>query len=112
MSAESVPGRSDKSLDTVFFDRRELEVILRLYGRKVASGEWRDYGIESSAEYVSFNIHRRTSEAPLYRVEKRPSLSRKQGAFAVYNAAGMILKRGHELPQVLSVLDKTKLDIV
>jgi len=96
----------------VFFERRELELILRLYGRKVAAGEWRDYGLDSQADAVAFCIFRRTSEAPLYRIEKRPSLARKQGAFAVLNQNGMILKRGHELAPVLAVLDKTKFDVI
>ena len=96
----------------VFFERKELELILRLYGRKVASGDWRDYSIDSGAEAVAFSIFRRSSEAPLYRIEKRPSLARKQGAFAVYNQSGMVLKRGRELAPVLAVLDKTKLDVV
>ncbi len=96
----------------VFFERRELELILRLYGRQVAQGEWRDYGIDQLAEAVVFNIFRRSNEAPLYRIEKRPALARKQGAFCVMNQAGMILKRGRELGPVLAVLDKKKLDIV
>lgn len=96
----------------VFFERRELELILRLYGRKVASGDWRDYGIDSLPDVVAFNIFRRTGEAPVYRIEKRPSLARKQGAFAVFNQNGMVLKRGRELEPVLSVLDKTKLDVI
>ncbi|ESQ75715.1 DUF2794 domain-containing protein [Asticcacaulis sp. AC402] len=96
----------------VFFDRRELELILRLYGRNVASGDWRDYAIDSFSDAVSFNIFRRTNESPLYRIEKRPALSRRQGAFAIFNQAGMILKRGRELGPVLSVLDKTRFDVI
>lgn len=96
----------------VFFERQELDLILRLYGRKVAAGDWRDYAIDTFADAVSFNVFRRASEAPLYRIEKRPSLSRKQGAFAVFNQAGMILKRGRDLGPVLGVLDKTKFDVI
>ncbi|HVZ30180.1 MAG TPA: DUF2794 domain-containing protein [Asticcacaulis sp.] len=96
----------------VFFERKELELILRLYGRKVAAGDWRDYSIDSLREVVVFNVFRRTSEAPLYRIEKRPALARKQGAFAVFNQAGLVLKRGRELGPVLTVLDKTKFDVV
>ena len=96
----------------VFFERKELELILRLYGRKVASGDWRDYSIDTLGEAVAFCIFRRSSEAPLYRIEKRPALSRKQGAFAVFNQSGMVLKRGRELGPVLAVLDKSKFDIV
>lgn len=91
----------------VSFDRRELGEILRLYGRKVAAGEWRDYAIDFSAQRAVFSIFRRTSEAPLYRVEKNPALARRQGAYAVLTAAGMILRRGNDLQRVISVLEKT-----
>ncbi|MBV9043724.1 MAG: DUF2794 domain-containing protein, partial [Alphaproteobacteria bacterium] len=40
------------------------------------------------------------------RVEKRPKLRERQGMYAVIDAAGQILKRGHELVQVLRVFDK------
>lgn len=96
----------------VFFERKELELILRLYGRKVAAGDWRDYSIDALGDAVAFCVFRRSSEAPLYRIEKRPALARKQGAFAVFNQAGLVLKRGRELAPVLAVLDKTKFDIV
>lgn len=96
----------------VFFERRELELILRLYGRQVAVGEWRDYAIDQLTDAVAFNIFRRSGEAPFYRIEKRPALARKQGAFAVFNQAGMVLKRGRELAPVLTVLDKRRFDVL
>lgn len=97
--------------ETVTFDRHELRDILNLYGRKVAEGEWRDYAIDFSRETATFSIFRRASECPLYRVEKTPKLARKQGAFSVVTATGLILKRGHELRRVLDVLDR-KLKLV
>jgi hypothetical protein len=105
-------GASQPLKGPVFFERRELELILRLYGRQVAAGEWRDYGIDQLSEAVAFNIFRRAGEAPFYRIEKRPSLARKQGAFALFNQAGLILKRGRELGPVLAVLDKRKFDVL
>jgi hypothetical protein len=96
----------------VFFDRRELDLILRVYGRMVAAGEWRDYGMDALKEAAVFSVFRRTSEAPLYRIEKRPALARKQGAFAVIGHGGVILKRGHELEQVLKVFDGKKFRVV
>ncbi|MGA9659878.1 MAG: DUF2794 domain-containing protein [Asticcacaulis sp.] len=96
----------------VFFERKELDQILRLYGRRVAAGDWRDYGIDMQKEAVVFNVFRRSHESPLYRIEKRPSLARKQGAFALFNQAGLILKRGRELAPLLAVLDKPKFDVL
>jgi len=90
----------------VSFDRRELGEILRLYGRKVAAGEWRDYALDFTPQRAVFSIFRRTSEAPLYRVEKNPALARKQGAYSVVAATGLVLRRGNDLARVISVLEK------
>jgi hypothetical protein len=90
----------------VRFDRAELGRILTLYGRMVAAGEWRDYAIDFKDDVAVFSIFRRTSEMSLYRVEKRPKLRERQGMYAVIDAAGHILKRGHDLANVLRVFDK------
>ena len=76
----------------VAFDRRELNAILNVYGRKVAAGEWRDYAMDFGRETASFSVFRRSSEVPLYRIEKCPKLARKQGAWSVVSAQGLILK--------------------
>jgi hypothetical protein len=96
----------------VFFERRELERLLRLYGRMVAAGEWRDYAIDGLREAAVFSVFRRSAEAPAYRIEKRPALARRQGAWAVIGQGEMILRRGHELEQVLRVFDKGRLTVV
>ena len=91
---------------TVFFTRQEFTAILDLYGRKVAAGEWRDYAIDFGREKAVFSVFRRSSEVPLYRIEKNPRLARRQGAYSVIAATGLILKRGHDLSRVLGVLEK------
>jgi hypothetical protein len=96
----------------VFFERRELNSLLRLYGRMVAGGEWRDYGIDGLRDCAVFSVFRRASEAPLYRIEKRPALAGRQGAWAVIGQGGMVLKRGHELDQVLKLFDKGRFKVV
>ncbi|MFC7705848.1 DUF2794 domain-containing protein [Plastorhodobacter daqingensis] len=88
------------------FDRHELGAILTLYGRMVAAGEWRDYGISCLRDMAVFSIFRRTAEHPLYRIEKRPRLRNRQGMYAVVAMDGQILKRGHDLPTVLRVLER------
>lgn len=89
------------------FDRRELNDILALYGRKVAAGEWRDYAIDFERDKAVFSVFRRASEIPLYRIEKQPRLARRQGTYSIVTAAGLVLKRGHELRRVLGTLEKT-----
>jgi hypothetical protein len=91
---------------TVRFNRAELNTILRLYGRMVAAGEWRDYAMDFMRERAVFSVFRRSSEVPLYRIEKNPALAGKQGAYSVVAPGGLIMKRGHELDRVLRVLDK------
>lgn len=94
-------------LEPVRFDRRELDQILRLYGRMVAANEWRDYAIDHLTDRAVFSVFRRTSEVPLFQIVKDPKLARRQGAFAVISAGGRILKRGQELGRVLGVFDRT-----
>lgn len=95
----------------VTFHRRELDRILRVYGFMVAAGEWRDYAIDHLSDRAVFSVFRRASEMPLFQIVKTPSLARRQGAWAVISASGMILKRGHDLEPVLAVFDK-KLRVV
>jgi hypothetical protein len=90
----------------IAFDRKELNLILNLYGMQVAEGDWRDYAMDFGREVATFSIFRRTSEVPLYRIVKNPGLARKQGLYAVIAQGGLILKRGHDLAQVLRVLIK------
>lgn len=92
--------------EQVSFDRLELSAILSLYGRMVAAGEWRDYGISCLSEVAVFSIFRRTAENPLYRIEKRPKMRSKQGLYALIGAQGQVLRRGHDLAGVLRVLER------
>ena len=96
----------DKDPLPITFHRRELDAILRIYGRMVGEGEWRDYAIDHLKDKAVFAVFKRSGEMPLYRIEKNPKLAAKQGAFSVIDVNGRILKRGHELPQVLKVFDK------
>lgn len=90
----------------VAFDRRELNLILTVYGEKVALGEWRDYAIDFGRDSATFSVFRRASEVPLYRIVKDPALARRQGVYSVIAQGGYILKRSHDLAQVLKALLK------
>ena len=101
-----IPLAAAQAPEQVAFDRTELGQILTLYGRMVALGEWRDYGISHLREVAVFSIFRRTAENPIYRIEKRPKLRNKQGLYAVIGMDGQILKRGNDLRGVLQVLER------
>jgi len=105
VAGQSAPGQFTKAGPAVSFDRHELTAILNLYGRKVASGEWRDYAMDFLRERALFSIYKRSSERPLYIIEKNPKFRHRQGQYMVMNQEGRILKRGHDLPAVLRVLD-------
>lgn len=96
----------------ISFHRRELGLILSVYGRMVAAGEWRDYAIDHLRDAAVFSVFRRASEAPLYRIEKRPKLAQRQGAYAVVALDGQVLKRGRELEPVLRVFDRKLVKLV
>ncbi|RST30884.1 DUF2794 domain-containing protein [Sphingomonas ginkgonis] len=94
------------------FDRAELQRILDLYGRMVAAGHWRDYAMDFSTDVASFAAFRRAAERPEIRIEKRPALRQKQGAWALISEHGAVLKRGHELQPVLAPLERRLLRLI
>lgn len=110
--AASQRGSSGVVSPRIWFNRRELDLILHIYGRLVSEGECRDYAIGAFRDHAVFCMHRRASEAPTWTVEKRPEMARRQGAFSVTNATGQILKRGHDLAQVLRVFERKRFDVV
>jgi hypothetical protein len=94
------------------FDRQELMRILDLYGRMVAAGHWRDYALRIDPDVAVFAAYRRHTERPEVRIEKRPALRSKQGAFALISEHGAVLKRGHELAPVLAPLERRLMRLV
>jgi len=106
----SVHGTANDA--AVVFERAELQDILNVYGRMVVAGIWRDYAIGFSRVTATFDIYRRSSELPLYSITKTPHLARRQGAYAVFGMGGQVLKRGHDLKQVLKVFDRKRFQVV
>ena len=100
------------TMDVVSYQRDELSIILALYGKMVAAGEWRDYGISALKDQAVFSIFRHTAEFPIYRIEKNPKLASKQGQYSVVGMDGRILKRGRDLKNVLSVLERKMIRVV
>ena len=106
MNVQSFVSASPSALDRVSFDRRELGAILSVYGRFVAAGHWRDYGISCLRQRAVFSVFRHAAENPLYRIEKIPKQRLRQGLYALYGADGQVLKRGATLSQVLAPLER------
>ena len=106
------PHEAQPQSGTVFVERRELDLILRVYGRMVAQGEWRDYAMVGHKDFAEFAVFRRSGDAPFYRIEKRPALQVRQGQWAIIGEGGQILKRGRDLAQALRVFDGRKFQVV
>jgi hypothetical protein len=112
MTLDAAPHPRPNAARCVFFNRLELNQLLQLYGRMVAAGHWRDYAIDGLKDAAVFSVFRRASEAPIYRIEKHPALAARQGAWTVTAQGGLILRRGHELAQVLRVFDRARFAVV
>ena len=108
----STPRTPPSSPEVVSYHRTELAVILSLYGRMVAAGEWRDYGISSLRDFAVFSVFRHTAENPVYRIEKHPKLANKQGMYSVVGMDGRVLKRGRDLKTVLAVLERKMIRVI
>ncbi|HVX82430.1 MAG TPA: DUF2794 domain-containing protein [Devosiaceae bacterium] len=96
---------SGRAPAAVRFNRRELQAILNIYGRQVAQGTWRDYAIDFLKDRALFSIYRNHSERPIYVIEKNPKNRERQGQFMLISQHGRVLKRGHEIDNVLRVLE-------
>lgn len=112
MSVVTPFPRRDRREAVATFDRIELQRILDLYGRMVAAGHWRDYGLSFHPEVATFAAFRRATERPEARIEKRPQLRLKQGAFALIGEHGAVLRRGHDLAGVLAPLERRLMRLV
>lgn len=104
-------GPSNRQPSQVAFNRQELSLILNVYGQMVSNGEWKDYAMDFLKDKAIFSIYRKATEHALYKIEKVPALRNKQGQFAVIAPGGLILKRGHDLKNVLRVFDKQRFKI-
>ena len=100
--------KTRRNLAPVSFNRKELSIILNIYGQMVAKGEWKDYAIDMLADRAVFSVYRRATETPLYQINKRPTMRAKQGQYSIVAPGGLILKRGHDLKNVLRVFDKAR----
>ncbi|MCH1568311.1 MAG: DUF2794 domain-containing protein [Alphaproteobacteria bacterium] len=96
----------------VMWTRDELTVLLNVYGRMVAAGIWRDYAINDGRDAACFSIFRRSSEVPLFRVDKIPGLKRKQGQYVLRALDGRILRRGQDLSALMRFFDRKTLHVI
>ena len=101
-------NRELKAVKITSFTRDELNHILTVYGRKVVTGEWRDYAVDTLKDRAIFSVYRKCNELPQYTIHKLPKLKSRGKMYQITGSDGRVLKRGSELPLMLKILDKNK----
>ena len=104
--------RAAKAHARIMWTRPELSILLNIYGRQVAAGHWRDYAMSDGKEAAIFSMFRRASEVALYKVEKIPTLRRKQGQYVLSGMEGRVLRRGHDLEAVLRFFERKNMRLI
>ena len=88
-----------------FFNKKELQEILNLYGSMVSAGEWKDYGIFMGKYIISFEIYRKATENPLFQILK--ILNQKdKNKYQLKDSSGLVIKISDNLNSILKIISK------
>ena len=85
-----------------FFNKSELKIILNLYAKMVSKGFWKDYGLNISKEEVSFNVYKRASENPEFRICKNFGKKNKNLKYFTLDSHGNIFNMSKNLEELLN----------
>ena len=106
-----VVNNGNKKRD-VFFDKKELRLILNLYAKMVSGGEWKDYGLSISKREVSFNVYHRTSEFPAYKITKNFKPKNENEKYLIINAQNKIINHSESLENLIKKIIWKKFKLV
>ena len=96
----------------IFFNKSELKLILNLYAKMVSSGEWKDYGLSILRKEVSFNVYRRASEFPAYKISKNLKPKNKFEKYLIKDAKNKIIKNSENLENLIKKIIWKKFKLV
>ena len=96
----------------IFFNKIELKLILNLYAKMVSGGEWKDYGLSISKRALSFNVYRKTSEFPVYKITKNLRPKNENEKYLVIDATNKIIKNSANLQNLISKIIWKKFKLV
>ena len=96
----------DKKL---FFDKKELQIILNLYAKKVSEGSWKDYGLNISSKQVGFSVFKNSTDSAVYKICKNFKPVSYNLKYLITDSKGKILKNSNSLKNLLSTKNKKKL---
>ena len=96
----------------IFFNKKELKLILNLYAEMVSSGEWKDYGLSILKKEVSFNVYRRTSEFPAYKITKNLKPKNANEKYLIKDAQNKIINSSESLQNLIKKIIWKKFKLV
>ena len=96
----------------IFFNKMELRLILNLYAEMVSGGEWKDYGLSISKREVSFNVYRRASEFPVYKIAKNLKPRNKNEKYIIKDTANNVIKNSENLQNLIKKIIWKKFKLV
>ena len=96
----------------IFFNKKELQLILNLYAKMVSSGEWKDYGLTITKREVSFNVYYRASEFPIYRITKNLKPKKENEKYLIKDAQNKIINNSENLQNLIKKITWKKFKLV
>ena len=96
----------------IFFNKKELQLILNLYAEMVSGGEWKDYGLSISKREVSFNVYHRASEFPVYKIAKNLKPKNENEKYLIKDAKDKIIKNSENLQNLIKKISWKKFRLV
>ena len=96
----------------IFFNKKELKIILNLYAQMVANGEWKDYGLSIAKKEVSFNVYHRASEFPAYRITKNLKPKKENEKYLIKDAQNKIINNSENLQNLIKKIIWKKFKLV
>ena len=104
-----VNNTGKKNEEKYFFEKQELKIILDLYAKMVAEGNWRDYGLNISSKQVSFNVFKNSAENAIYKICKNFKPHNKNLKYLITDTNGRVLKNSYNIKSLVSNVNWKKL---
>ena len=78
----------------------------------VSHGEWKDYGLNISKSEVSFNVYKRASEFPIYRITKKLKPKNENERYIVKDSQNKIINNSENLQNLIKKIMWKKFKLV
>jgi len=106
-----VVNNKNKKRD-IFFNKKELKLILNLYAEMVSDGEWKDYGLSITKKEVSFNVYHRASEFPVYKITKNLKPKNESEKYLIKDVQNKVINNSGNLENLIKKIIWKKFKLV